>query len=263
MNSTRRAALAAALTLTALTLTAFSARPAGAQELIQNGGFETGTLANWTTQDQAGSNGTFQAESGTTLATSDPLGIRPTVGPASGTYYAVTDEGGSGSHALLQAFTVTGSVSSVRLTFDMFVDNYAGGAATPATLDDTTPYPNQQARVDLLSGNAGAFDLGTGVLANFYDGADLAADPLRDNPHPYTHYSFDLTPYVVSGGTYQLRFAAVNNQDTLYQGVDNVSIHETPAAVPEASTTVSFGLLLALGLGGVVIAARRKKAVAS
>lgn len=33
-----------------------------------------------------------------------------------------------------------------------------------------------------------------------------------------------------------------------------------PAAVPEASTTVSFGLLLALGVGGAVVAARRKKA---
>ncbi|MGI4791492.1 MAG: hypothetical protein ACRYFS_21910 [Janthinobacterium lividum] len=32
------------------------------------------------------------------------------------------------------------------------------------------------------------------------------------------------------------------------------------AAVPEASTTVSFGLLLALGMGGVVIAAKKKKA---
>ena len=32
-----------------------------------------------------------------------------------------------------------------------------------------------------------------------------------------------------------------------------------PAAVPEASTTVSFGLLLALGLGGVAGAARKKK----
>jgi hypothetical protein len=30
------------------------------------------------------------------------------------------------------------------------------------------------------------------------------------------------------------------------------------AAVPEASTTVSFGLLLALGLGGVVIAKKKK-----
>ncbi len=33
-----------------------------------------------------------------------------------------------------------------------------------------------------------------------------------------------------------------------------------PPAIPEASTTVSFGLLLAMGLGGLVIAARRKKA---
>jgi len=30
--------------------------------------------------------------------------------------------------------------------------------------------------------------------------------------------------------------------------------------VPEASTTVSLGLLLALGMGGLVVAARRKKA---
>lgn len=34
---------------------------------------------------------------------------------------------------------------------------------------------------------------------------------------------------------------------------------ESPAAVPEASTTVSFGLLLTLGLGGAVIMAERKK----
>lgn len=36
-----------------------------------------------------------------------------------------------------------------------------------------------------------------------------------------------------------------------------------PAAVPEASTTVSFGLLLALGMGGVVIAAKRRKVAVS
>ena len=33
-----------------------------------------------------------------------------------------------------------------------------------------------------------------------------------------------------------------------------------PPAVPEASTTVSFGLLLMLGLGGLVVAAKRRKA---
>jgi hypothetical protein len=34
-----------------------------------------------------------------------------------------------------------------------------------------------------------------------------------------------------------------------------------PPSVPEASTTVSLGLLLALGLGGMAISARRRKAV--
>ena len=40
--------------------------------------------------------------------------------------------------------------------------------------------------------------------------------------------------------------------------VDNIHVDVLP--VPEASTTVSFGLLLALGMGGLVIAARRKRA---
>ncbi len=39
--------------------------------------------------------------------------------------------------------------------------------------------------------------------------------------------------------------------------VDNIVVG--PAPVPEASTTASFGLLLVLGLGGVVVAGRRKK----
>ncbi len=35
---------------------------------------------------------------------------------------------------------------------------------------------------------------------------------------------------------------------------------EIAAPVPEASTTISFGLMLALGLGGAFLAARKKKA---
>jgi len=40
--------------------------------------------------------------------------------------------------------------------------------------------------------------------------------------------------------------------------VDFVADFTLPAPVPEASSTASFGLL-ALGLGGMVIAAKRKK----
>lgn len=49
-------------------------------------------------------------------------------------------------------------------------------------------------------------------------------------------------PYVISNQT---------------QGAFSVQV----AAVPEASTTISFGLLLALGMGGVMIA-RKKASVA-
>ena len=40
---------------------------------------------------------------------------------------------------------------------------------------------------------------------------------------------------------------------------DDLSVSAVQAPVPEASTTVSFGLLLALGLGGLVAAGNRKK----
>ncbi len=90
------------------------------------------------------------------------------------------------------------------------------------------------------------------------------SDPTTDNLHPYTHCSFDVTSLVGGGGTFELRFAEVNNQDNLYQGIDDVSLLETFAAIPEASTTASFGLLLALGLAGMArTVAKSKKAAAA
>ena len=62
------------------------------------------------------------------------------------------------------------------------------------------------------------------------------------------------------------RFAGVTGNILLSNGSSNGSDSQgsfqvlgTSAAVPEASTTVSFGLLLAVGLGGALVAARRKR----
>ncbi len=52
----------------------------------------------------------------------------------------------------------------------------------------------------------------------------------------------------------------VPGQSYVQVDFDAVSLTQTPPAVPEASTTVSLGLLLALGLGGMVVAGRRRKA---
>ena len=41
-------------------------------------------------------------------------------------------------------------------------------------------------------------------------------------------------------------------------GLNELQVFGTPAAVPEASTTVSLGLLLALGLGSVIVARKKR-----
>ena len=67
-----------------------------------------------------------------------------------------------------------------------------------------------------------------------------------------TFYQYSKGGVFLQSDTY----AALANQNTL-GGEFNIAA----PAVPEASTTVSLGLLLVLGLGGVTIAARRKTRV--
>ena len=55
------------------------------------------------------------------------------------------------------------------------------------------------------------------------------------------------------------------NIDSIYGysgGLNELQVFGAPAAVPEASTTVSFGVLLMLGLGGMTVAAKRRKSAA-
>jgi hypothetical protein len=213
-------------------------------ELITNGDFETGTLAGWTVAD-AGS-GTFFID---TPGTTTPLSSFATLaGAGTGAFYAVTDQPGAGVHALIQSFTVTPG-STVMLSFDMFVNDQSGAGpiVNPAGLTYLSG-PNQYARVDILTAAAGAFDTGATVLANFYLGVDTPP-----NPNPFTSYAFDITALVGGGGTFQLRFAEVDNQFFFNQGVDNVSITQE-GAVPEPAT------LLLLGSGLVAAAARRRRA---
>ena len=71
------------------------------------------------------------------------------------------------------------------------------------------------------------------------------------NASLFTTYSLSVT--AASSST----VLTILGQSTGTTEVDNVSVVAAPA-VPEASTTVSLGLLLALGMGGMVVAARRK-----
>jgi hypothetical protein len=206
-------------------------------DLITNGGFESG-FTGWTTVNETGSfpAGSWFVQSGTT----SPINGFPVPAPPGGIDAAMTDQSGAGSHALLQSFTVD-PASTVTLSFDLFVNNLASGFFTPASLDFNT-IPNQQARVDILTAGAGAFDLGSSVVDNVLTPSA--------NSTSYVHYSFDLTNAIGSGGTFQIRFAEVDNQLFFNLGVDNVSIQASPSAVPEPR---SWGMLVVilLGLGGM------------
>jgi len=216
---------------------------AGPTELITNGGFETG-FTGWTVTDLAGGAGTWSVD---TLGTTTPISGLATVGGGAGTFYAVSDQPGPGTHALTQPFTVPWPALSATLSFDMFVNDWdAGPFINPAGLNHTVS-PNQHARVDILTTAAGAFDTGAGVLANYYLGVDGGADP-----HAFTHYSFDITGIVGAGGTFQIRFAEVDNQLFFNQGVDNVSILAQPIPAPGAILLGSIGV-------GVVSWLRRRR----
>lgn len=249
---------------TALVLLALPAL-APAQELITNGGFETGDFTGWNLANQQtpNSQGSFYLGDNSLHGyfspdtPSTPLEQFPSVGSASGDYYAVSDDADAGAHALIQNVTLPANTKSLTLSFDLFVNDWNGaGALNPiGPLDYTQTTPTQFARVDLLSGGASDFDTGSGVLDNLFLG-DGSLTP----PDPYTHYSFDLTSLLDdgtlhSGDTLRLRFAEVDNQFTINMGVDNVSLVATPgfSSVPEPGS-----LTLLAGIGLPLLACRRR-----
>ena len=229
-----------------LLLTSVAARA----DLVTNGGFESG-FTGWTVVNEAGSflGSNWFVQSGTTSPASG-FSVPAPPGP---THAAMTDGFGPGSHALLQTFMIPTLSSSVVLSFDMFRGNRIGVYFDPNSLDFVDPdmtHPNQQARVDILTAGAGAFDLGGAVVDNVFKTApgDVLIDP------SYLHYTFNITSAVTAGQTYQLRFDETDNQGFFQLGVDNVSIAVT-SAVPEPSALFLPATCLAL----VILTGLRRK----
>ena len=243
MRPARR--LAASLLLSAAAL---GAQSASALELIANGGFEADgadiyspdPITGWT----ASSAGIFGG-AGVIGATTSPGSGFAVPGPASGNFYAFLDAAQPSANAISQSFSTIG-VTAATLTFKLFaLDGHGVGGTQTADLDYSN-FPNQYLRVDLLKAGAGPFDTGASVVANLLsaDGAPIAA---------YADYSFDLTPYLAAGGTYQLRFANVANAGPLVVGIDNVSLDVRP--VPEPSSWA----MLAAGMAALGFVAQRRR----
>lgn len=244
---------AAVVTLTCGALLLLS-RPVMADQLIQNGGFETGDFTSWSSSTLG--NGGFQI--GDTLMPDgfggflSPGGGLSTVGPKSGSYYAVSDvsdpiSGGPGARVLIQNFTTPSAFTTINLSYDMFVNDWNGYGAlnTSGALDPTQLTPTQFARVDILTDVAGSFSTNSAdIVDNLYLGED-AGNP----PNAYASYSFDLTGILAPNTAYQLRFAEVDNQFVINQGVDNVSLLTNGgslAGTPEPGSGITLaGLIVA------------------
>ncbi len=199
---------------------------AQAAELVVNGGFEmnggdgSSTFIGWSKSAQAGSQGGFFAQSAS-LNTKTPVSVSP---PPEGTYAAMSDQPGPGSHALYQDIALpTGQ--PITLVARVYVQNAAALSAAPASLDFTGSAPNQQARIDVMSSAAALDDVGAGVLANVFQwpaAGSIGAAPAGAPGTGYQTVQRDLSAY--AGQTIRLRIAEVDNRQSLFFGVDGVSV---------------------------------------
>ncbi|MCS4293152.1 hypothetical protein M2375_001358 [Comamonas sp. BIGb0152] len=197
---------------------------ARAAELVVNGGFEqnagAGSLGftGWQAMSQPGSQGGFYAQQGTQSALT-PVSV---AAPPQGTFAAMSDQPGPGSHVLYQDIAVPAG-KSATLSAQVYLQSAAPPSAAPASLDYQT-VPNQQARIDIMDPAAPWNDLGTGVLANVFQwsGASVGSG--------YQSIQFDVTPY--AGRSIRLRLAEVDNRQSLFFGVDAISISASDVTPP-------------------------------
>lgn len=221
---------------------------AGAQELLTNGGFESG-LAGWTRQVWAGSNGDLRAV-GAGPGFSSGLAQ---VGPRTGASYALTDQSGPGAYSLLQSFTLSATPTAATLQFALSVTSYATPTAAGTDFNPMAGSARQFARVDLFAGALADGFSSAAPLQSFYTGPASAAT----GPAPWQSFSFDLTALLAAPGTYTLRFVEVDNQGFFNLGVDDVSLMATGVStVPEPATVVLVGA----GLAVAGLARRRRRA---
>ena len=151
-------------------------------------------------------------------------------GPHSGSYAAFL--GAPNSDGFLSQDIATTANEKYTVSYYLAVDTNAAGDSTPndfsASFGGQTLFSGTNLAVT-QSGGFGSYD-----------------------PSDYTLYTFSA---VATGPTSTLQFGFRNDPSEFR--LDDVSVVDA-GPVPEASTTVSFGLLLMLGLGGMMAAKKRK-----
>ena len=187
--------------------------PSAPTELIVNGGFETGTFANWTVS-LIGVNG-WQINNGTL----DPASPAPASPPIAGAFDALTNPTGPGTRSITQAFVVPATVHQATLSWSDRIQNFAA-----AFVD-----PGQEFRVQILSST-------DAVLATVF--STNPGDPLiQFGPN---NRSANVTTLLQAhaGQTLKVRF---EEQDSLFffnATIDNVSLQVVTSDSPAPSDLI-------------------------
>ncbi len=231
-------------------------------------------------------------------AANNPDGTTPEANPYAlsalrGGGFAVSDGGGNvvlqapasgGAPSLLSALPAMKSTAPGPPFYQSVPTALAQDSQGKLYAGEFTGYPFPVGGASVLSldpatGKASPFATGFTTITGMTFGAngdlyvlDLTTNGLATpNPGPAELFQFDprtgtdtLLATLAPGSNYTSLIAGSDN--ALYLSSQNSGAGDgevlrfaLPAAVPEASTTVSFGLLLAFGLGGVIVARKRTR----
>jgi hypothetical protein len=198
-----------------MTAVPYAASAAATVPQLDNGGFESGTLSSWASNEKGGAGEGWSADQGRAAPVS---GLRIPA-PPEGEWQAVADQTGPGSHILYRDIVV--GTDPLELDLTLWFRNRAGRFFTPQTLAPGSKR-NQQLCIDLMKPTARIRSMAADdILATVFrtergDTTSLAPTSLHQN----------LTPF--AGQTVRLRIAEVDNQSFFQVGVDDVR----PAPLP-------------------------------
>ncbi len=199
--------------------------------LLSNPGAEAGSITGWT----PGGNFTPSVDSGSF----DP-GINPLTGNFD--FYGVS----SASDSLTQNISLVGNQGITQAAIDSGLLS-ANVSFAEQGLNQGPSSDDAQIQLSFLDTNGEALSTFTTPEIDSHLGAWQA------------YNSSTLVPAGTRSINYSMLFIRHVGSDLDAFVDDNSLTLSSSAPVPEASTTVSFGLLLVLGLGGAAAAARKKR----
>ncbi|HEY0108094.1 MAG TPA: PKD-like domain-containing protein, partial [Fibrella sp.] len=187
----------------------------GSQNLIVNGGFETGTLSGWTATPTSGTAG-WKINNGT-FAPSSGIGTSP---PISGGFDVVTDQTGPALNLLSSGVMLPGVLTSATLSWKDRIRNSGGAYANP----------QQQFRVELL--NSSMAVISTVFTTN-------PGDPLIQNGP--NNRSFNVTSILTAyaGQQIYVRFAEQDQYGYFNVTLDDISL-DVNSACPGPTKTFTI-----------------------